>query len=68
MMEDLQFVRRLERHHRFEASEIGKGDDIAAVWPVHFETARRGGRGAAIADMGAEDAKLQAIVAVKGRC
>ena len=49
----------------FEPSEISKGDDIAAVWPVHFETARRGGRGAAIADIGAEDAELQAIVAVK---
>jgi hypothetical protein len=39
------------RHHRFEASEIGKSDDIAAVRPVHFETARRGGRRAAIADI-----------------
>ena len=53
------------RHHRFEASEIGKSDDIAAVRPVHFETARRGGRRAAIADIDAKDTKLQAVVAVK---
>jgi hypothetical protein len=46
------------RYHRLEARMIGESDNVATVRPVHFEMARRGGRGTAVADIGAEDAKL----------
>jgi hypothetical protein len=45
-------------HHRLEARKIGESDNVATVPPVHFEMARRRVRGTAIADIGAEDAKL----------
>jgi hypothetical protein len=53
------------RHHRLEARAVGEGDDVAAVRPVHHEMAWRRGRGAAIADIGTENAKLQPVVAIK---
>ena len=53
------------RHQRLKARSVGSGDDIAAIRPIHLEMAGRCGCGAAVADIGAENAELQPVVAVK---
>src|SRR5215471_12821097 len=53
------------RHHRLKAGAVGHRDDVAGVGPVHNKMTWRRRRRAAIADIGAEDAKLQPVIAVE---